>query len=96
MTKEHKITKEQFIETMVKIYDMNEAGRIDFEFDLDRLLTEERKKFLKDATKATFTIMELEDKIKAEREKCIKKLEPLDKEYSCGCYAVAIEAIRED
>ncbi len=37
---------------------------------IDSVVQAEKEKFLKDAIKATFTIMELEDKIKAEREKC--------------------------
>ena len=34
--------------------------------------------------------------LQAERERCIKKLEPLDEEYACGCYGIAIKAIREE
>ena len=42
----------------------------------------------------SLSIREIDRLMNLTEKKCIKRLEKLDKKYSCGCYAIAIEAIR--
>lgn len=91
------MNKEKFLKVVNHVKNWFEGFTVTLEEfgddnDKDKKIIEKNKEIVEDLSNIESFLDEL---IQQAKEECIKPLEKLDKKYACGCYAIAIKAIRE-